>query len=442
MRRRRGLIALLAAETVSMVGSRMTMLALPWLVLVTTGSAAQTGLVAAAEALPYVLASGLGGPVLDRIGARRASLLADAASAAVVATIPGLYAAELLPLPVLLVLVAAAGVLRGGADSAKQVLFPAVVAGSGVDLTRAASIEDGISRLATLIGVPLGGVLIAALEAPAVILLDAGTFAFAAVAVALLVLPASGGTSSEAGEREPYLVAMRTGWRWLRREPLVLAITLSMCWLNLFDAAYSSVLVPVWAREVAGSPVVLGALGGCFATGAVLGNLVFTALAPKAPRWATFSVGFLIGGAPRFVALAATDQIWVVYTVSFVAGLGIAAINPIVGAVLYERIPEPLRARVLGINTALCWAGIPLGGLVGGALATWFGLRTALLTIGAAYLVVTLLPFVRPVWRDLDRRPQLPRDGREADQQERRDAGDREDDRKLAAVSGVPGGKE
>jgi MFS family permease len=434
MRRHRGLTALLAAETVSMVGTAMTMLALPWLVLVTTGSAAQTGLVAAAEALPYVLASGLGGPVLDRIGVRRASLLADAASVAVVAAIPGLYAARLLPLPVLLVLVAAAGMLRGGADSAKRVLFPAVVAGSGVDLTRATSLQDGISRLATLVGVPLGGLLIAALEAPAVILIDAGTFAFAAFAVALLVRP--GGARPETGQREPYLVAMRTGWRWLRQQPLVLAITLSLCVLNLFDAAYSSVLVPVWAREVAGSPVVLGVLGGCFATGAVLGNLVFTALAPKAPRWATFSVGFLIGGAPRFVALAATDQLWVVYTVSFVAGLGIAAINPILGAVLYERIPERLRARVLGINTALCWAGIPLGGLVGGALATWFGLRSALLTIGAAYLLVTLLPFVRPVWRDLDRRPKLPGQGYEADQREHRETGDSEDEPQLAAVSG------
>ncbi|MFC7484426.1 hypothetical protein ACFQX7_36470 [Luedemannella flava] len=54
---RRPLVGLLVAETISNLGSRMTMVALPWLVLVTTGSAARTGLVAAVEILPYVLAS-------------------------------------------------------------------------------------------------------------------------------------------------------------------------------------------------------------------------------------------------------------------------------------------------------------------------------------------------------------------------------------------------
>ena len=67
----RGFAVLLAAEAVSRVGSRMSFLALPWFVWVTTHSAAQMGMVGFAEMLPYFIAQAFGGPLMDRIGAMR-----------------------------------------------------------------------------------------------------------------------------------------------------------------------------------------------------------------------------------------------------------------------------------------------------------------------------------------------------------------------------------
>jgi len=72
---RRGFVALLAAEAISIFGSRMTFVAVPWLVLVTTGSATRTGVVAFAEMLPYVLVSAAGGPWVDRFGPARTSVV-------------------------------------------------------------------------------------------------------------------------------------------------------------------------------------------------------------------------------------------------------------------------------------------------------------------------------------------------------------------------------
>lgn len=70
----RGLIGLLSAIGISIFGSRMSFLAIPWFVLVTTGSAVQTGVVAFAEMAPYVLVQGLGGPLIDRLSAWRVSI--------------------------------------------------------------------------------------------------------------------------------------------------------------------------------------------------------------------------------------------------------------------------------------------------------------------------------------------------------------------------------
>ena len=85
------------------------MIAIPWLVLTTTGSAAQTGLVAFAELLPLVVVQALAGPVIDRLGARRVAITCDLLSMVVVGMIPLLHLAGALTFPVLLALVAVAG---------------------------------------------------------------------------------------------------------------------------------------------------------------------------------------------------------------------------------------------------------------------------------------------------------------------------------------------
>jgi MFS family permease len=439
---RRGLVALLTADAVSMIGTRMTSLALPWFVFVTTGSAGKTGLVAFAETLPYVLACALGGPLLDRIGARRASVVADATSALVVAAIPALQHRGL-TFPVLLVLVAAAGALRGSGDTAKRVVFPHTVTASGVEMTRATSLHDGLARLATLLGAPLAGVLIWRFEASTVLLIDAATFAFGALVVGLLVATPRAGRATG----EPYLRALRGGLAFLRRDRLVAAIVAMLFFTNLFDAAYTSVFLPVWAREVARSPVALGAIMAIFAIGAVLGNAVFTAVAPRVSRFWVFALGFVVGGGPRYVAAAIAHDLWIVYAVSFAAGVGIAAINPILGAVTYERVPEPLMARVQGLMTAVAWAGIPLGGLVGGWTIERLGLAGALLILGGLYLIVTLAPFVQPTWREMDAPAGRPAAGPVLSQRDRRSVssvprprGSAPASRRRRRIGGAPGG--
>ncbi|WP_162908346.1 MFS transporter, partial [Allorhizocola rhizosphaerae] len=285
-------------------------------------------------------------------------------------------------------------------DLSKRVLFPRTAKACGVDSTRAAALSDGVSRLATLIGAPVAGVLIAVAGASGVLLIDAASFLAGAALVAGLVPRLA--STVDGQPREPYVTAIRGGLDFLRRDRFLAAMLLVFFATNLFDAAYGSVLIPVWAGRI-GQPVALGLVSGCFALGAVLGNVVFTALASRVPRYAVFTLGFLVGGAPRYVAAAVADQTWIVFAVSFVAGLGMAAVNPITGALFYERVPEHLMARVQGIATALGWAGIPLGALLGGLAAQGLGVGAALLAFGAAYLLVTLSPLIWPSWRQLDR---------------------------------------
>ena len=200
---------------------------------------------------------------------------------------------------------------------------------------------------------------------------------------------------------------MRTGLRYLRDDSLLLSIAIMVLITNFIDQANSTVLLPLWAHNIVHSAVALGLVGGGFGAGAIAGNVLMTWLGPRVPRRLAFGVGYFLAGAPRYIALALGALLSPVLAVFIVGGLGAGGINPILGAVEYERVPRPLQARVLGALGAVAWVGIPFGSLAGGVVVSRIGL-TATLWFGAVlYGLTTLMPFVFPVWRGMERRTDM-----------------------------------
>jgi len=410
-RRRTPLYGWLTAELVSLCGTRLSMIAIPWLVLTTTGSASLTGLVGFAEMTPYVLAKAFGGPLIDRFGGRRLWLLCDLASMAVVAAVPLLHAAGALSLPLLVLLVALLGLFRGPGDSAKHALVPDIVDIAGVPMERVTGLAGTAERLASTAGAALAGMLVAAIGPAAALLVDAASFGVSAVLVALTAPRRS--RAAEDDDGLGYLQRLRDGCQFLRRDKVLVAITAMLAVTNLLDIAYTTVLVPVWAKDGGYGAETVGLLFGAFSAASAGGAVVAAAIGHRLPRFAAYLVAFLITGAPRFVVLAVDAPVWTVLAVAVSAGFASGFLNPILGAVLFERIPRPLVGRVTSLSTSLCWAGIPLGGVVGGVLVTAVGLAPALLVCGAAYLLATMAPAVRPQFREMDRTRVVPASRRE-----------------------------
>jgi MFS family permease len=398
-------VALLGSYVISVAGTSMSAIAIPWLVLTTTGSAAKTGLVGFATMAPYIAAQVLTGPLVDRAGLRRSFVWGNAVAAVVVGAIPLMYAVGGLGMPALLALVAVAGVTRGAADCANSALVPATAEAGGIALERAAGLTAGANRTALLLGAPLAGVLVTVAGAPAVVAIDAATFAVAAVIGAgwLRVAPPPPVAPAEAALRR-YRHDLAVGLRFIGGDRLLLGMITMAAVTNLFDQALSEVMLPVWVREEVGSASALGLVAGIGGLGAVLGNLVGAWLGPRVTRRTLYTVGYLVGGAPRFAALALTSALAPVLAVFLVAEIFAGSLNSVVGATAYERIPEHLRARVMGAIRASAWIGIPFGALLGGLAVDVLTLRTALLIAAAGYLLTTLAPIVFPAWRQL-RRP-------------------------------------
>jgi MFS family permease len=394
------LIALFTADILSALGTRVSAVAIPWLVLLSTGSAAKMGVIAAAEMLPYALTGVLAAPFADRFGHRRTSVVTDAGSAlAMVAVIlsPGSSFLHLA------LLVAAGGALRGIGDRVKHVMLRPLAEQCGVGMLRVASLYEGLSRAATLVGAPLGGLLIALLGTRGALWADAVSFALCALLVAtLVVLPAEEPAGAEgAPVKEPYWTALRGGFSFLRGDQVLIGMMVMTFAINVFTQASGSVFTPLWVEQVVGSPVVLGLLFGGFAGGALLGNVIFTVYADRIPQYRAFLIGALVGGAPRLLTMGLSDQVWLVVSVSFLTGIANASLNPVIGATLYERVPPALQTRVFGLMGALTFAGIPVGSLLGGWSVAWLGLRPALLTAGGLFLLATLIPVIQMYRRPL-----------------------------------------
>ncbi|MEU1852894.1 MFS transporter [Streptomyces sp. NPDC019990] len=404
----RPLGGVLAAMAVSLAGTRISVVALPWFVLVTTGSATQTGLVAFCEMAPYVVVKAFTGPLVDRIGPRAVSWTTDLASAIAAAAVPLLHALELLSFPLLLVLVALIGAARGPGDLAKEVMVPEAAECGRVPLERATGLAGVTERLASTVGLAAGGSLVAVLGPLTGLAVNAGCFALGSVIIKLALPRGMGHTIEEApspaGETGPgYWRRFGEGFTFLRGEPLLLTVIVMVGITNLLDAAINSVLVPVWARESGNGPTSIGAMGSVMGAAAVGGSLIAAVVAHRLRRRVVVLGGFLLAGAPRFLILAFDAPLGAVLAVFAVSGFGAGFVNPVLGAVLVERVPRRMLGRVNALGDSLAWAGIPLGGLLAGAAVSAVGLVPVLLACAAAYFLTTNLAGLRPEWREIDR---------------------------------------
>src|SRR5260370_9850941 len=153
-------LALFSANAISLTGSALTLIAVPWFVLQTTGSPAKTGVTAFCEFTATVLAAFFGGALVDRIGPRRASIAADLSSGGAIALIPALYYAIGLAFWQLLALVFCAAFFNAPGTTARSALVPDLAGLAGLRLERANSVVQSIPRGALMLGAPIAGVLL------------------------------------------------------------------------------------------------------------------------------------------------------------------------------------------------------------------------------------------------------------------------------------------
>ena len=388
--------ALVAAETISVLGSRMTYLALPWFVLATTGSPGKMTLVLAAEILPMAILGVPSGAVVQRLGSRTTMLVADFARAPILASIPLLYAADVLSFGLLLGIVALLGCFMPPYFGAQRTILPELVGEDERRMSQANSSIEGGTALAALAGPALAGALIPFIGAPNVLYVDAATYLVAFVLV-LVFVP----------RRKPIVSAVQhgvlAGLRFLLHDRLLAPMAATVVAFGFLGAGMSAGL-PVYAYdEFDGSSWVAGLFYAAIGAGAVVGSILAVVVVKRVPPLRLAAFGILAFSIPLWV-LPFLPPWPVVFAALFLATLFTPLVNgPTIG-VLTARTPEGLRPKVMTAVISANTLAAPLGFLVAGQVLERWGVVPlfAAVVLGITWMAIV---FAAITWRHDDGEP-------------------------------------
>lgn len=394
------LIAMLIANAVSLIGSRLTLLAIPWFVLVTTGSAAKTGLAGFFETLPAVIAAFFGGTIVDRLGFKRTSIIADITSGVAVALVPLLHHTVGLAFWQLLVLIFLRSLLDTPGSTARLSLLPDLVDLAGMRRERVNAAYQSIQNFSALLGPSLAGILVVVLSPSNVLWLDAVSFVLSAALIAGAVpsAPRPAEADQTVGR---YLAELSEGLQFIRRSRLILSVITTIAFGNLLIPPLLAVILPVYANQIFGSAVDFGLMLSGYGGGSLAGAVLFGAIGHRLSRRATFIGAFLVSGLPFWI-LTMTPTLIITVGTLVILGAAIGPINPLVYTVAQERIPAEMRGRVFGMFTAIGFVAMPFGMVLTGYLLENTSLRITLIILAVGYLVMTLSLLVNPALHDMN----------------------------------------
>jgi MFS family permease len=398
--RSRPLIALLTAEAVSSLGSQMTFLALPWFVLVTTGSPAKMSIVLAVEILPIALLGIPSGALVAKLGARTTMVLGDAGRAPLMLAIPLLHEAGLLSFPLLLVCVFALGCFIAPYFSAQRLILPELVGNDERTVGQANAVVEGTQRATSLLGPSVAGVLIAVIGATNVLYLDAASYA-----ISFLILVTLVPRRPPIGESED-AHGLLAGIRFLFRDPLLRILAITALFLNMFGQMLAASLPVLAFDEYDESSAVAGLFFAAFGAGSVVGAILAIKLVPKFDPIRLGAVSLVALTIP-IPLLGLPLPAGAVIAVLFAGAIFGPLVNaPLIG-VLTTRTPEALRPKVMtGVITMAMLAG-PIGLLVVGPLLASWGPRHVLLFVAFGQFLASL-PFAFVALRGSRREAPVP----------------------------------
>ena len=381
--RNRSLAALIVAEIVSSLGSRITFLALPWFVLVTTGSAARMGIVLAVEMAPVALLGIPSGAVVARLGARRTMQISDLARVPLMCAIPLLHSAGMLSFPLLLVLVFLIGCFLAPFFASQRVILPELVGEDETTVAQANAVIEGATTLTNLLGPVVAGLLIAAVGATSVLYVDAATFLLSFLTLTLFVpsRPPQPQTDDARG--------VFAGLRFLLHDPLLWRIGLAAVFLNMFGSALSAALPVLAFDEFSESSRVAGALFASLGAGALLGMVLAMKLMPRFKPLKLAAIGIVALPLPIWL-LGLDLPLWATMAALFVSTIPQPLVNAPVIGLMTTRTPEALRPKLMTAVLTVAMLAGPVGLAAAGPLLQALGTRPVFVIIAAGMTVFAL----------------------------------------------------
>jgi MFS family permease len=399
-------LKLWSAETISQFGSQVTGLALPFVAIVTLDvSAFEVALLGIVEFAPFILVSLPAGVWVDRLQRRPILIVGDLGRAALLASIPIAYGLDVLTIWQLYVVGFAVGVLTVFFDVAYMSYLPSLVSRD--------QLVDGNSKLeisrsgAQLAGPAIAGGLVQAITAPFAILVDALSFVASGLFV-MRIRQSEQVPEREAG-RSPFAgmkAELSEGLRYVLGHRYLRWIAASTATFNFFGNVIWTMFLVYAVRELELSAGTIGVVFAIGNAGALAAAFATNRVAGKLGVGPAIVFGAATGIAVLLVPLAPkSGPIPYLVVAQLIMSFGVVLYNVTQGSFRQAITPERLQGRMNSVMRFMVWGVMPLGMLLGGAIASAFGLHAAI-WVGAIGMSFAFLPVLLSPVRTLREMPE------------------------------------
>ena len=375
--------ALVAAEIASILGTRMTYLALPWFVLVTTGSVSKMTVVLAVEMAPMALFGIPSGTLVQKLGGRTVMLVSDLARVPLMASVPILHSADVLTFPMLLGLVFLLGCFTAPYFASQRVILPELVGEEETRMSQANSLVEGGGAFAALAGPALAGLLIPIVGAPNVLYIDAASYLVSFLLILAFV-------PRRKPIEAPVQHGILGGIRFLLTDSLLGPLAATVVVFGFLSAGISAAL-PFYAFDEFSSARIAGLFYVALGAGALVGSLLAVGIVRKMRPLRLAGLAIL-GFAVPLWALPFQPPLALVAVALFLATLFTPLVNGPVIAVLTARSPGELRAKVMTAVISVSTLAAPGGFLAAGQIIEHWGV-VPVFAIVAAGCTLSALAF-------------------------------------------------
>jgi MFS family permease len=398
-RQRTPFFALLVSYAMVYFSLMIAMVAVPWFVLETTGSAARTGIVAAVQGVPMVFAGIFGGVIVDRVGFKRTAMIADLVAGIAFGMIPLLYYTTGITFWQLLFFVFLRATFDTPGFSARHSMMPDIAERAGIRLERANSIQQTMMQSAILIAPASAGILIGVIGSSTVLWISTGMFLVSVTSLALFIPTLAPSAQASVQSQTKYLGQLKGGLSFVFGTRIILALMMTVMAVQ-FVRANQLVILPVYGHDLFQSASAFGFMFGATGAGGLITAILFAIWGHRWPRRPVVIVG-ASSLAFMFLMLAATPPYWQIIIGMFIAGMMSGPMIPLVFTMIQEHTPSDLRGRVFGLYDAAIFTAMVPGRLIAGLMVEWTGLVQTLLIIGGSYLIAIAGMILNPNLRDL-----------------------------------------
>ena len=387
-------------ETVSLLGSQVTFLAVPLTAAMTLNATPlQMGTLGTMQYLPWLLVGLLAGVWVDRLRRRKVMVAADLGRTVLLGLIPLAAVAGILRMEHLYIVGFLVGIMNVFFDVAYAAYLPTLV--SRDRLVEANSKLQVSASIAEISGPGLAGGLVQLVTAPLAIAVDALSFLVSALSLTWIGTPEPKPAPTD--DSRNILAEIRGGLWLVFSNPILRAFALASVTTNFFVDVHLAVFVLYATRELEVSPVILGSIYAVGSIGGLLGSLVAERLVKR------LGLGRVIVGAQILVTFAVLAiplsgrQIWITVPLVVIAEAlwGFAVVVYVVNTVSLRQVitPNQFQGRVTASLRFVTWGVAPLGFLLGGILGETIGLQATLLVAVTGPLLSVVCLVLSPVPR-------------------------------------------